>query len=413
MGILCAYQAGRIALCGWLFGRAEARGWPAAPAFALAFVVSELLFPLLFPWYYGATVHNAPLFLQTADLGGPYLVGLVLVAANLGVAELVTARIERAAPDRRVLLVAVAVPVLAALYGYPRLRAVDEAALAAEPVKVGIIQGNQPLVGRHDALAVHVRRTVELRKEGVDLVVWSEGGSGRADRESPDYRDVRRYITNRLGVRTIVGGLLARADGADVRLFNTALMADTDGAIKGRYDKQFLLAFGEYLPFGETFPILYDWSPNSGRFTRGTSLEPLPFGDHKISALICYEDILPGFVNGMVRHADPDLLVNLTNDAWFGDSTEPWIHLALAQLRAVEHRRYLIRATNSGVSAMIDPIGRVPLHGGTFTEESLIGVAKFMRSRTVYEMLGDWPWRLATVVAVAMAFVRRKSAQRA
>jgi len=99
--------------------------------------------------------------------------------------------------------------------------------------------------------------------------------------------------------------------------------------------------------------------------------------------------------------------VNLTNDAWFGDSTEPWIHLALAQLRAVEHRRYLVRATNSGVSGIVDPVGRIALHGGTFTEESLIGVAKFMRSTTVYEILGDWPWRLAALAAVAMAFVRR------
>ena len=116
--------------------------------------------------------------------------------------------------------------------------------------------------------------------------------------------------------------------------FNTALLADEKGEILGRYDKQFLLAFGEYLPFGETFPVLYDWSPNSGRFTPGTSIEPLVLGEHRISALICYEDILPSFVNKIVAHADPDLLVNLTNDAWFGDSTEPWIHFALAKMRA-------------------------------------------------------------------------------
>ena len=413
MAILCAYQAGRIALCGWLYGRAEARGWPAAPVFALAFVASELVFPLLFPWYYGATVHNAPIFMQTADLGGPYLVGLVLVAANLGIAELILARRESRAPGRRILVAALAVPAVAALYGYVRLRAVDDAARDAEPVKIGIVQGNQPLLGRHDALRVHMARTAELKRAGVDLVLWSEGASGRADRESPDYRETRRGFTNRLGVPTIVGGLLTRKVDKHFEYFNTALMADQTGAVKGRYDKQYLLAFGEYLPFGDTFPVLYEMSPNSSRFSKGSSLEPLPFGAHKISALICYEDILPGFVNGMVRHADPDLLVNLTNDAWFGDSTEPWIHLALAQLRAVEHRRYLIRATNSGVSAMIDPVGRVPLHGGTFTEESLIGVAKFMRSKTGYEILGDWPWALASVAVFAMAFVRRERVMKA
>jgi apolipoprotein N-acyltransferase len=412
MAILCGYQAGRIALCGWLYGRAEARGWPAAPVFALAFVASELVYPLLFPWYYGATVHNAVLFLQTADLGGPYLVALVLVAANLGVAELVLARLDGRAVARRVLAVAVAVPAIAALYGYVRLLSVDAAARDAEPVKFGIVQGNQPLLGKSHALQVHLGRTQELKKAGVDLVVWSEGASGMANRidnhEPPDYGDVRRVITNRLGVPTIVGGLLAKKDGDSYRYFNTALLAQKDGSILGRYDKQYLLAFGEYIPFGDTFPALYEMSPHSSRFSSGTSLEPLPFGKHRISTLICYEDILPGFVNRMVRHADPDLLVNLTNDAWFGDSTEPWIHLALAKLRAVEHRRYLVRATNSGVSAIVDAVGRVVAHGGTFHEESVIGDAKFMRSRTGYEILGDVPWYLATLAALGMAFVRRE-----
>ena len=110
-------------------------------------------------------------------------------------------------------------------------------------------------------------------------------------------------------------------------------------------------------------------------------------------------------MNRIVAHADPDLLVNLTNDAWFGDSTEPWIHLALAKMRAVEHRRYLVRATNTGVSAIIDPVGRVPLYSHTFREESLIGVVKMMRQKTVYEVLGDSPWWLASAAMLVLAFV--------
>jgi apolipoprotein N-acyltransferase len=408
MAILCAYQAGRIALCGWLYGRAEARGWPAAPTFAVAFVASELVYPLLFPWYYGATVHNAVVFAQVADIGGGYLVGLVLVAANLGVAELVLARIERRSPARRLLAVAAAVPLLAVAYGYPRLRMIDAKAAASEPVKIGIVQANQPLIGRRRALEVHKNRTAELRQKGVDLVIWSEGGTGMANRETQDYSDVRRVVTDGLGVTTVVGGLLARKDGAHYRYFNTALLADKTGKILGRYDKQYLLAFGEYLPFGETFPALYEYSPNSSHFSSGDSIDPLVWGEHRISAMICYEDILPGFVNGMVRHADPDLLVNLTNDAWFGDSTEPWIHLALAKMRAIEHRRYLVRSTNSGVSALVDPVGRVPLHGDTFKEEALIGVAKWMKGKTLYEMIGDWPWVLAALAAFGMAFLTRE-----
>ena len=408
MGILCGYQAGRIALCGWLYARAERRGWPMALAFALAFVASELVFPLLFPWYYAATVHNAPLLLQLADLGGPYLVALVLVAVNLTLAELVFLYIrkEPRPQGRRVLLAGPAALAIALLYGALRVHQVDARAAVATPVKIGIVQGNLPLMVRSHGLEGAQKRTAELKARGAELVVWSEGGSGTAHRESVHEEEARRALSTKLGVPTIIGTLLARpgANRQHPTMFNTALLATDGGAIVGRYDKQYLLAFGEYLPFGESFPSLYDLSPNSSRFSSGTSLEPLVWGEHRISALICYEDILPSFVNKAVRHADPDLLVNLTNDSWFGDSTEPFIHFALAKLRAVEHRRYLVRATNSGLSGIIDPVGRTILHGGTFKEESLLGEARFMHATTGYEILGDYPWYLAALMIGFMAF---------
>ena len=414
MTILCGYQSGRIALAGWLYGRAEARGWPAPIVFALAFAASELVYPLLFPWYFGASVHNFLPLLQVAELGGPILVGLVLVAFNLAVAELIQARRE-GRPIHRVLVgVGIAAPIVAAIFGYIRLGSVKEAMAAAQPIKVGIVQGNQALFNRTNALAVHRRRTQELKQKGAELIVWSEAAVPKPLAEPKFKEEVRAAITRDLGVPTIVGTVLRRpVEGGAPRglrraqYFNTALLAEKDGSILGRYDKQFLLAFGEYLPLGDRFPILYDWSPNSGQFTPGSTIEPFVWGDHRISALICYEDIIPSFVNKIVRHADPDLLVNLTNDAWFGDSTEPWIHLALAKLRAVEHRRFLIRATNSGVSAIIDATGGVVTHGGTFREEVLMGEARFMRATTGYKVLGDYPWYLATAAIVVMALWTR------
>ncbi len=412
MALLCAAQAGRIALCGWLYGRADRRGWPAAPAFALAFVASELVFPLLFPWYYAATVHNAPVFLQLADLGGPYLVSVVLIAANLALAELtfVFVRKEPRALDRRVLYAGAGAVGAALLYGALRIHQVDARAAVATPVKIGIVQGNLPLLARSHGLQSAQKATADLRARGAELVLWSEGGSGTAHRESPNEEEARKVVTAKLGVPTIIGTLLVRPGPSREHptLFNTALLATDGGKIVGRYDKQYLLAFGEYLPFGEQFPQLYEMSPNSSRFSSGTSLEPLVWGDHRISALICYEDILPSFVNKMVHHADPDLIVNLTNDTWFGDSTEPYIHFALAKLRAVEHRRYLVRATNSGLSGIIDPIGRTILHGKTWDEEALLGEARFLHATTGYEILGDYPWYLLTLGIVFMAFRRRE-----
>ncbi len=193
-------------------------------------------------------------------------------------------------------------------------------------------------------------------------------------------------------------------------LFNSALITDLAGEVRGRYDKQYLLGFGEYLPFGETFPILYEWSPNSGRFTPGMSLSPLPLGAHRVATVICYEDIIPAFVNSVMRTEPSQLIVNITNDAWFGDSTEPWIHLALAKGRAVEHRRYLVRSTNSGVSAIVDPVGRVVAHTGTFREAALRAEVAWLDGRTPYELWGDLPWWLGAAASLLAAFLKKMRA---
>jgi apolipoprotein N-acyltransferase len=248
-----------------------------------------------------------------------------------------------------------------------------------------------------------------------DFVVWSETSAMRAVRDETFKPELQAGVARQIGLPAIFGAVIVRHvnDARRYVLYNTAVSSDPDGTITSRYDKQYLLTFGEYLPFGEALPILYEWSPNSGHFTPGTSLDPLVVhvrGEkHLVSMLICYEDILPRFTNDAVRHADPELLVNMTNDAWFGDTAEPWEHLALAQLRAVEHRRYLVRGTNSGVSAVVDPVGRVVAHTSTFRQETLAATIHWMRSRTVYEWIGDWPWLLASLALLAACFFPRKT----
>jgi apolipoprotein N-acyltransferase len=136
-----------------------------------------------------------------------------------------------------------------------------------------------------------------------------------------------------------------------------------------------------------------------------TSTKRYTFG-----VLICYEDILTSFTNRLVRKGNPELLVNITNDAWFGDTSEPWEHLALAKFRAIEHRRFLIRSTNTGVSAIVDAAGRTVVQSGTFKAERGMAKVRLMRSTTLYELLGDGPWWLVSLASVALAFRRRKGA---
>lgn len=413
--VLNVYQSGRIALTGWLYGRATERGWPHAPVVVAAFVAGELAYPLLFPWYAGVTMHDWPLMMQTADLGGPIAVSAMLLGSNLAIAELLEVYRHRTTMNRLTVGVGFAVPVLAVLYGVVRMNAIDGKAATAEKLRVGMVQPYNDLFNRRDALRTHLEMTKEIRqKDPIDLVVWSEAPLGRAFSEERYKAMVKYDVTGKLGVPSIIGALLVRQPDrkkdptAHRDFFNVALMADEQGNVIGRYDKQYLLMFGEYLPFGDVFPVMYKWSPNSSKFTPGTSFAPLEWKGHKITAMICYEDILPHFVNKLVDAGDPDLFVNLTNDTWFGNSTEPWIHLALAKFRSIEHRLYLVRVTNSGVSAIIDPVGRNILHGGVYTKESLVGEARFMRERTVYSMIGNLPWWILTALVGIASFRRRK-----
>ncbi len=421
--ILSAYQGGRLALLAFAYARASANGWHRGLAFAGAFALSELVYPLLFPWYFGASFHEVPILLQTADLGGAILVSLVVVGVNLAVAE-VALHLRRLAPaDWRTVGVGLAAMVGALVYGDFRIRDIDAAIARAEPVKIGLVQSHIGLFERKSAVADSLALSREAREKGAQLLVWSEATIPGAFDVKTHERGLEK-VTKELGVPAIVGGVLyERLDrpagkGRKARYFNSAFVADAAGKILGRYDKQFLLMFGEYLPLGETLPILYEWSPNSGAFSAGSSFEPLRIGEHRIATMICYEDIIPSFVNKLVRTGDPDLLVNLTNDRWFqneaaadgttSDTAEPWQHYALAKLRTIEHRMFLARVSNSGVSAIVDPVGRVVVESVTMKKQALVGTARYMRVPTVYSIAGDAPFWATSAVTVAACFVRRR-----
>jgi len=415
MSLLCAYQAGRMALTGWLTARAATRGWPPGLAFALAFATGEYAFPLLFPWYYGATVHNHAPLMQTAELGGPILVGLVLVAANLAIAGALLARLRQAPQNWRRHLGLASLVALAWVFGAWRVESIEKRVQSAPKARVGIVQANMSLYGKRHELEEGLRRHLHLTRQlnerhKLDLVVWSETSVMRPVEESQLATEVPRAFSRKLGVPALVGSVLVRPveDQRSYVFFNSALALDAAGNVTGRYDKTYLLAFGEYLPFGETFPVLYSWSPNSGHFSQGRSLEALKVAGHWVSTNICYEDLIPAFINKMLRHRDAQLIVNMTNDAWFGDTLEPWQHLALAQFRAVEQRRFLIRSTNSGISAFVDPAGRVLAHTPAFEPAAVAHEIAWMHGKTVYRHVGDVPWMIASLASVFIAFKRRR-----
>ena len=188
--------------------------------------------------------------------------------------------------------------------------------------------------------------------------------------------------------------------------FNSAILQGPNGEVQAVYDKAFLLMFGEYIPFGEEFPKLYELSPETSRFQSGTRTAPIELKLDKdrtarIGMLICYEDLVPRYAKRVAAH-DPNVLINLTNDAWFGQSAEPEHHLNLALIRAVEYRRWLLRSTNTGISVFIDAVGRRVAETKLTGEETLMRDVPLLEGRTIYALLGDWP---LAALALALAWL--------
>jgi apolipoprotein N-acyltransferase len=410
--LVWSYQAGQLTIATWAWNRLRMAGVPAAFAFALIHPAVEWAYPFLFHHYFGNSFHTVPALIQIADLGGALVVTALTAVVNGAIFDVLEARRAGHAFPRAPVAVAAASLVFTLGYGAYRIAEVDRRVAASPELKVALVQANMGLREKHENPYEGVERHIAQSQlaesqHQPDLIFWPE--SAYTFLISEDVKNMRRYFTGELHTPVLFGGLMSRLGPDRRRSYNTAFLIDGDGDILGSYDKVFLLPFGEYLPFGERFPKLYEISKHSGRFTPGDEQKSLEFEGHRIAPLICYEDIVPDFVRAVVNKTQPELLVNLTNDAWFGDTTEPWEHLALAKFRAVEHHLYLVRATNSGVSAIVDPVGRVLTHGPVFERATLSGTVRWMKGRTLYQTVGDVAgWGSATVVVVLLWRSRRK-----
>jgi apolipoprotein N-acyltransferase len=343
---------------------------PMALLAPIVMVTFELLVPFIFPWYLAITQAWVVPVIQIAELTGPVGVTALLLAFSGGVYDAVT----RPPGKRRfVPLIAASGVVAAALvFGFVRMAQVDNAREAAPKLTIGVVQGNIPFdekgVDRVELAARQLRdlqqKSAELERKGAELIVWTESSLPyRVDRTATrDLPESHRARIRRGFESPLIFGAVTK-DAKDEFPYNSAIMLDRDGAFTARFDKIFLLIFGEYIPGVETFPWIRKWLPaQAGHFARGEEIVTFPLehnGEtYRLGPMICYEDILADF-NRKLAEYHPHLLVNITNDAWFGETSEPWEHMALSVYRAVEMRTDLVRAVNTGVSAFIDANGRV------------------------------------------------------
>lgn len=324
-------------------------------------------------------------------------------------------------------------------------------------------------------LLIHQRASQELERKGAELIVWPETmyspprtlsatgdypnrGLARADArlsrgigrdatwfprsDAPlvdDYNDdfragtslADRSVPQRGFATPLLTGLVTmrplteeeqrrEPPGAGNRMvYNSAALLDSEGKILGFADKKFLMPFSENFELGRWIYYasgidLFEL-PGMGDFTGGTEPVLLELPRTKgpaarIGALICYEDIIPAFTRELAGKA-PNLMINLTNDAWFGKTSEPALHFALARFRAIELRTTLIRSTNTGISGRVDPAGRLleqtSLEGA---ETLLLDVPLLTARKTLYVALGEWPAAASALILAWLLIAARRRA---
>lgn len=405
----------RFALYGVLHVALRERGWSPATAAMPAWLVLEWGYPLLFPVHIGHALEPQLPLVQVADLGGPLLLTALVVLVNLAVFE--TWRYARRRRPRpvRVWVVTGAALALAWAHGRASLRAVDAAVAAAPVLRVGIVQGNVAVEekGRHPERdhQRYLAHTREVLATGpLDLVVWPETVLTRGIRRPLPVSG--RLVRGDVDVPLLFGA--ASVDGTAGRpaAYNSALLVGADGVIRDAYDKNLLIPFTEHLPFGAALPGSGTRLSGPAAFRAGTGTSALRLGPWRLAVPICHEIVQAAHVRRMVARTRPHLLATLANDAWFGDSQEPWIHHTLARFRAIEHRRFLVRATNSGISAIVDPAGRVVTRSGVLTQATLRGTVALLDGTTVYTGWGDWPGGVAAAVLLAALLTRRAQVTR-
>src|SRR5262245_34540707 len=350
----------------------------AAPLWVTVELLRSVLFSG-FPWMLSgyALVPYAGI-LQIASWTGVYGLSFLATAVNSAIAYGISRRNTRwIAAALAVILAAVLLPVFGA-------RTVND------PLAVRLVQTNisidqswnkpesQALMNEVSALSV---------QDGIKpprLVVWPETPAPFYLTEDAEFRTRMQNIARKVGAYFLVGYIDAVGEGPA----NSAGLLNPMGEQISRYDKMHLVPFGEYVPFKQLLFFAESLTRQVGDFVPGTDYTLSTVDGHKISTIICYESIFPNLVRQSVKRGS-NLIVLITNDGWFGQSSAPYQHLRMGVVRAVENRRYMVRTANTGVSAIIDPYGRIEVRTPVGVCMILDGLSHFRSDRTFYTEYGD------------------------
>jgi len=241
-----------------------------------------------------------------------------------------------------------------------------------------------------------------------DLIVWPESPAPFYTND-PLFRDAVSALARQSGTWVAAGSIgitqALRNSRESSHIFNSAALVSPEGEWVGRYDKVHLVPFGEYLPFPQVFAFAGGLTKEVGEFQRGTSHAPLDAGGERFGMFICYESIFPDEVRqGPLQGAQ--FLLNISNDGWYGDSGAWKQHLQQTQMRAIENDRWLLAATNTGMTASIDPYGRVVAATPRNIRTALAAPFALSSGITFYTRYGDWFAYLCAIISAGALMAR-------
>lgn len=302
-----------------------------------------------FPWaLLGYSQYSNLAVIQIADIAGVWIVSFLVMLINTALSDMFIRR--RAA----YLYLAGLLLTVTVIYGFLRLNRIEN----TEALKISVIQGNIPQElkwnsrAREFVMERYFKLTAQALKDAPDLIIWPEASLPVIPEEEPVYYERLQRFTKTLGRPLLFGAVTRRNE----LYYNSALLLSKEGKLLERYDKLHLVPFGEYIPFRRALSFLETIAP-IGDIASGKDFTLFEVQRHRFGVLICFEDVFPELARDFVNKG-ADFLVNITNDAWFGKTSEAYQHLAASVFRAVENRVYLVRAANTGVSGFITPQGK-------------------------------------------------------
>lgn len=395
LALFAAIKALHMAVFALLAGVAVRRAWAVLAVPALWVAIERTHGPLGFAWL---ALGNAGISMGIPMRLAPYtgVYGLSFVFAMLATA-LALALLGR--PRRQLAWLVL----LASLYLLPRLPEAQRGPETAVLVQPNIPQDAdwtepwiQRMQNRLGFLSLHA--VVGAGQDKPQLVIWPEVPLPAYYDQNDQFRELVSGAARRFGAHLLLNVVAHTPQGAPL---NSALLVGPDARPLGRYDKLVLVPFGEYVP--APFGFVSNISTEVGDFVPGKELKVLRAGDRSIGAFICYEAAFPHLVRRFAA-AGAQLFVNLSNDGWWGQTAAREQHLKIARMRAAENRRWLLRATNDGITATIDPAGRVQRHLPSYVEGAVRTGFGYIESTTFYTRYGDW-FIVACAVLAATALL--------